>query len=117
MVPGLVFGKILMKLGVKVKETYAVAGAIAEQAFSSIRTVYSYVAEQQTLGRFSHALEKSMGLGMKQGLVKGVLIGSMGMVFAAWAFNAWVGSVLVAEKGEKGGAVFVGGICIITGGL
>ncbi|WOH14825.1 hypothetical protein DCAR_0934348 [Daucus carota subsp. sativus] len=31
----------------------------------------------------------------------------MGMVFVAWAFIAWVGSVLVAKKGESGGNVFV----------
>ncbi|PPR92569.1 hypothetical protein GOBAR_AA28102 [Gossypium barbadense] len=36
---------------------------------------------------------------------------------AAWAFQAWVGGVLVTEEGENGGDVFVIGICIILGGL
>ncbi|KAI9169576.1 hypothetical protein LWI28_014310 [Acer negundo] len=116
-VPGIVFGKVLMELGGKAKDAYGVAGGIAEQAISSIRNVYSYVGEHQTLDRFSHALQKSLKLGMKQGLTKGLLIGSMGMIYATWAFQAWAGSVLVIEKGEKGGFVFISGIFTILGGM
>ncbi|KAL6186428.1 hypothetical protein ACLB2K_042548 [Fragaria x ananassa] len=91
--------------------------SILEKAISSIRMVYSYVGEHQTLKKFSIALEKATGLGIKQGFTKGLLIGSMGMIYAAWAFQAWVGSKLVTERGEKGGLVFVSGICVILGGL
>lgn len=106
-----------MNLGKEMKESYAAAGGIAEQSISSIRTVYSYVGERQTLVRFSCALQSTLELGMKQGFVKGLMLGSMGIIFAAWAFQAWVGSVLVTEKGERGGPVFVAGICVITGGM
>ncbi|OWM76145.1 putative multidrug resistance protein [Punica granatum] len=116
-IPVVGLGKLMMTLGAKSKEAYEVAGGAAEQAVSSIRTVYSYVAERQTVARFSNALQRTMELGIHQGFIKGLLIGSMGMVFAAWAFQAWVGSMLVSEKGEKGGTVFVAGICIIMGGL
>ncbi|KAL6193236.1 hypothetical protein ACLB2K_034320 [Fragaria x ananassa] len=116
-IPGLGFGKVMQNLGVKMHGAYGVAGGIAEQAFSSIRTVYSYVGEHQTLKKFSIALEKATALGIKQGFTKGLLIGSMGMIYAAWAFQAWVGSKLVTERGEKGGLVFVSGICVILGGL
>lgn len=116
-IPGLGFGKVMQDLGVKINGAYGVAGGIAEQAISSIRTVYSYVGEHQTLKKFSIALEKVTRLGIKQGFTKGLLIGSMGMIYAAWAFQAWVGSKLVIERGEKGGLVFVSGICVILGGL
>ncbi|KAK9934528.1 hypothetical protein M0R45_021668 [Rubus argutus] len=116
-IPGLGFGKVMQDLGVKINGAYGVAGGIAEQAISSIRTVYSYVGEHQTLKKFSIALEKVTQLGIKQGFTKGLLIGSMGMIYAAWAFQAWVGSKLVIERGEKGGLVFVSGICVILGGL
>ncbi|CAH2080632.1 unnamed protein product [Thlaspi arvense] len=49
--PGLGFGTVMMNVGVKMIETYGVAGGIAEQAISSIRTVYSYVGELQTVKR------------------------------------------------------------------
>ncbi|KAH7857236.1 hypothetical protein Vadar_010449 [Vaccinium darrowii] len=67
-VPGLGFGKLMMELGMKMKDAYGVAGEIAEQAISSIRTVYSFVGEHQALNRFSLALEKSTELGIKQGM-------------------------------------------------
>ena len=116
-IPGVGFGKLMMNLGMKMKVAYGVAGEIAEQAISSVRTVYSYVGECQTLDRFSHALQKSMKLGIKQGFTKGLLIGSMGTIYAVWAFQAWVGTILVTEKGEGGGSVFISGICVILGGL
>ncbi|TYJ49973.1 hypothetical protein E1A91_A01G171800v1 [Gossypium mustelinum] len=104
-IPGLRFGKALMSIGAEMKAAYGNAGAIAEQAISLIRTIYS------------NALQKSMELRIKQGFTKGLLIGSMGIIYAAWAFQAWVGGVLVTEEGENGGDVFVIGICIILGGL
>ncbi|KAH9772916.1 ABC transporter B family member 15 [Citrus sinensis] len=116
-VPGIVFGKVLKDLGAQGKDAYEAAGGIAEQAISSIRTVYSFVGEHQTLKRFSLALRKNMELGIKQGLTKGLLLGSMGMTYGAWAFQSWVGSVLVTERGENGGLVFVAGICTILGGV
>lgn len=116
-VPGLLFGKLMIGVIMKMIESYGVAGGIAEQAVSSIRTVYSYVAEHETLIRFSNALQKTMELGIKQGFIKGLLMGSMGMIYVGWAFQAWVGSYLVTEKGEKGGSIFVAGISVIMGGL
>lgn len=116
-IPGVVFGKKMKDLGAKGKNAYEVAGGIAEQAISSIQTVYSYVGERQTQNRFSDALQASMKLGIKQGLTKGLLIGSMGMIYATWAFHSWVGSVLVTEKGETGGRVFISAICTILGGV
>ncbi|KAF5728373.1 Multidrug/pheromone exporter MDR family ABC transporter family [Tripterygium wilfordii] len=116
-IPCLVFGKFMMDVVMKTIESYAVAGGIAEQAISSIRTVYSYVGERQTLKKFSNALEKTLELGIKQGFAKGLMMGSMGIMYVGWAFQAFVGTYLVTEKGEKGGNIFVAGINVIMGGL
>lgn len=115
--PGIGFGKVLKGLGTKMKDAYGIAGSIAEQAISSIRTTYSYVGEHQTLHRFSCALKKSMKLGIKQGLTKGLLIGSMETIYAVWAFQAWIGSVLVIQGSVTGGIVFIAGVCIMVGGV
>lgn len=117
MIPGVAFGKEVQKMGFKMKDAYGVAGGIAEQAISSIRTVFSYVGEQSTLEKFRTALERRTQLGVRQGLMKGLMIGSMGAIFATWAFMSWVGSVLVTERGENGGLVFVSSICAVLGGL
>ncbi|KAA8523730.1 hypothetical protein F0562_010153 [Nyssa sinensis] len=116
-VPGLGFGKLMMDVGMQMTESYGVAGGIAEQAISSIRTVYSYVGEHQTLDRFSNALQRTMELGIKQGFARGSMMGSMGVIYVSWAFQAWFGSILVTRKGERGGDIFVAGFNILMGGL
>ncbi|CAI9756963.1 unnamed protein product [Fraxinus pennsylvanica] len=110
-VPGLGFGKMLMDVAMKMIESYAVAGGFAEQAISSFLTVYSYVAENETIEKFSHALQKNpMELGIKQGFAIALMMGSMG-------FQAWVGSLLVRRKGEKGGDIFVARFNVLMGRL
>ncbi|XP_015898197.2 putative multidrug resistance protein [Ziziphus jujuba] len=115
--PGLVFGKILMGLAMKMIEAYGVAGGIAEQSISSVRTVYSYVGENQTLDRFSKALQKVLEFGIKAGFIKGLMMGSMGIIYVGWGFQAWVGTYLVTQKGEQGGHVFIAGFNVLMGGL
>ncbi|KAL1539289.1 ABC-type xenobiotic transporter [Salvia divinorum] len=116
-IPVLAFGKVMTEIGIKSKDAYGEAGNIVEQAISNIRTVYSYVAEAKTVNKYSSVLQESTKLGIKQGLMKGYMIGSMGIMFATWAFQAWVGGLLVSEKGENGGRVFIAGTCIILGGI
>lgn len=116
-IPVLAFGKVMTEIGIKSKDAYGEAGDVVEQAVSNIRTVYSYVAEAKTVDKYSSALQESTKLGIKQGLMKGYMIGSMGVMFATWAFQAWVGGLLVSEKGENGGRVFIAGTCIILGGM
>ncbi|KAF6157538.1 hypothetical protein GIB67_004476 [Kingdonia uniflora] len=116
-IPGIIYGKLLAGIGAEIQEAYGVAGGIAENAFSSIRTVFSYVGEHQTEVKFSAALERGLEHGIKQGLVKGWAIGSVGVAFAVWAFQAWYGSILVIHHGARGGDVFTAGVCIVVGGL
>ncbi|KAF8390324.1 hypothetical protein HHK36_024849 [Tetracentron sinense] len=116
-IPGLMYGSILMNLARKNREEYKKAGVVAEQAISSVRTVYSFVGESKTMAEFSEALQGSVELGMKQGLAKGLAIGSNGVVFVIWAFISWYGSRLVMYHGAKGGTVFAVGASIAVGGL
>uniref|UniRef100_A0A0E0JWM4 Multidrug resistance protein n=1 Tax=Oryza punctata TaxID=4537 RepID=A0A0E0JWM4_ORYPU len=116
-IPAFMYGCIVVSLARRIREQYSHAGAIAEQAVSSVRTVYSFVAERTTMAQFLAALEESTRLGLKQGLAKGVAIGSNGITFAILAFNVWYGSRLVMSHGYQGGTVFVVSFAIINGGL
>nr|DAD34729.1 TPA_asm: hypothetical protein HUJ06_005369 [Nelumbo nucifera] len=116
-IPGLIYGRILMGLARKIREEYNKAGTIAEQAISSIRTVYSFVGESKTMAEFSAALQGSIKLGLKQGLAKGLAVGSNGIVFAIWSFMSWYGSRLVMYHGGEGGTIFAAGASIAIGGL
>ncbi|KAF8399360.1 hypothetical protein HHK36_015225 [Tetracentron sinense] len=116
-IPGLIYGRALMGLARKNREEYNKADSIAEQAISSIRTVYSFVGETKTMAEFSAALQGCVKLGLKQGLAKGLAIGSNGLTFAIWSFMAWYSSRLVMYHGAQGGTVFAAGASITFGGL
>ncbi|KAF2309839.1 hypothetical protein GH714_005336 [Hevea brasiliensis] len=114
---GMLCGKLISGIGEKIQAAYEVAGGTAEQAVSSIRTVYSSLGEDRTINAYKIALEPTLNLGIKQGLMKGMAMGTIGVTFAVWALQGWYGSTLILNKGAKGGDVFIAGICIIYGGL
>ncbi|KAJ0551150.1 putative ABC-type xenobiotic transporter [Helianthus annuus] len=116
-IPGLIYGRVLLNLSRKTREEYNKAGTVAEQAISSVRTVYSFVGENKSSLEYSAALEGTVKLGLQQGLAKGVAIGSNGVAFAVWSFLCWYGSRLVMYHGASGGTVFAVGAAIATGGL
>eukprot|EP01018_Ginkgo_biloba_P008961 Gb_02469 [translate_table: standard] len=116
LVPGIIYGRLLVGRARKIHAEYNIAGNVAEQALSSIRTVFSFAGEQRTITKFSAALDGSVKLGFKQALSKGMAIGSNGVSFAIWAFLAWYGSSLVMYQGETGGDIYSTGVSIILGG-
>lgn len=116
-IPGLVYGKLLKGVSEKIQQSYEVAEGIPQQAFSSIRTVYSYVGEERTAKRFWDSLGPTLKVRIKQGPMKGMTIGTVSITFAMWALQEWYGSILVARKGAKGGDVFTAGVLTIYGGL
>lgn len=116
-IPGLIYGRVLMSLSRRIREEYNKAGTVAEQAISSVRVVYSFVGEHKTISEYSAALQGTLKLGLKQGLAKGLAIGSNGVVFSVWSFLCWYGSKLVIHHEAKGGTVFSVGIAITFGGL
>ncbi|XP_043694131.1 ABC transporter B family member 15-like [Telopea speciosissima] len=116
-VPGFVCGRIMMSLATKMRTEYNKAGSIAQQAISSIRTVYSFVGENKIMSEFSEALQGSVELGLKQGLAKGFAIGSNGIMISIWAFMAWYGSTLIMYHNAKGGTIFAVGLSVLFGGM
>ncbi|KAE8655757.1 ABC transporter B family member 15 [Hibiscus syriacus] len=116
-IPGLMYGRGLIGIARKMSEEYSKADTIAEQAISSIRTVYSFVGESKCISEFSTALQVSVKLGLRQGLAKGLAIGSNGIVFATWSFMSYYGSRMVMRHGAPGGTVFIVAAAIAMGGL
>ncbi|KAL1198217.1 ABC transporter B family member 15 [Cardamine amara subsp. amara] len=116
-IPGLMYGRALISISRKIREEYNEAGFVAEQAISSVRTVYAFSGERKTLSKFSIALQGSVELGIKQGLAKGITIGSNGITFAMWGFMSWYGSRLVMYHGAQGGTVFAVAAAVAIGGV
>ncbi|CAN7079901.1 unnamed protein product [Brassica oleracea var. botrytis] len=116
LIPGLMYGRTLIGISRKVREEYNEAGSIAEQAISLVRTVYAFGSETKLIAKFSAALEGSVKLGLRQGLVKGISLGSNGIIYAIWGFMTWYGSRMVMYHGAKGGTIFAVITCITFGG-
>ncbi|XWS17332.1 hypothetical protein CRYUN_Cryun33cG0058300 [Craigia yunnanensis] len=116
-IPGIIYGKYLLFLSKKASKEYGKANTIVEQALSSIKTVYSFTAERRIVERYSAILDRTIKLGLQQGIAKGLAVGSTGLSFTIWAFLAWYGSHLVMYKGESGGRVYAAGVSFILGGL
>ncbi|CAH2044876.1 unnamed protein product [Thlaspi arvense] len=117
LIPGLIYGKYLVYLSKKSFKEYAKANSIVEQALSSIKTIFSFTAETQIIKNYSEILERHKKLGLKQGVAKGLAVGSSGISFTIWAFLAWYGSRLVMHKQETGGRIYAAGISFILSGL
>ncbi|CAM6028755.1 unnamed protein product [Sphagnum balticum] len=116
-IPGLLYGRTLIGLTKKMHAANLKAATIAEQALYSIRTVYSFVAEQRTLTAYSNALETTVKLGQQMGMAKGLATGANGITFAIWAFMAWYGSELVIKHGIESGRIISTGLAALMGGL
>ncbi|XP_010502833.1 PREDICTED: ABC transporter B family member 22-like [Camelina sativa] len=116
LIPGLMCGRALISISRKIREEYTDAGSIAEQAISLVRTVYAFGSERKMVAKFSAALQGSVNLGLRQGLAKGIAIGSSGINYAIWGFMTWYGSQMVMYHGAKGGTIFAVIICISYGG-
>ncbi|XP_010425612.2 PREDICTED: ABC transporter B family member 15 [Camelina sativa] len=111
------YGRALISISTKIREEYNEAGFVAEQAISSVRTVYAFSGERKTISKFSTALQGSVKLGIRQGLAKGITIGSNGITFAMWGFMSWYGSRMVMYHGAEGGTVFAVAAAIAIGGV
>ncbi|GMI77846.1 hypothetical protein HRI_001453900 [Hibiscus trionum] len=101
---GIAYKAIYGDLTAKEEVSYRKAGTIAEQAISSIRTVFSFVAEENLAARYGELLSKSLPLGTKIGFAKGAGIGVIYLVtYSTWALAFWYGSILVAQNKITGG--------------
>ncbi|KAJ9559761.1 hypothetical protein OSB04_004921 [Centaurea solstitialis] len=102
---GIAYKAVYVGLATKEVNSYKKAGSIAEQAISSIRTVFSFVAEENLAARYDAVLEESVPVGKKLGFAKGIGIGVIYLVtYSTWALAFWYGSILVSRNELSGGA-------------
>ncbi|GLJ10640.1 hypothetical protein SUGI_0132270 [Cryptomeria japonica] len=99
MISGIAFKAVHIGLATKEEASYRGAGNIAEQAISSIRTVFSFVAEDRLVAQYSELLAKSIPFGLKLGFAKGFGLGIIYLIsYSTWAVAFFYGSILVSNK-------------------
>ena len=97
-----IVSKVQSTLTTNELKTYAKAGGVAEEVFSSIRTVVAFNGQQKEIDRFQKNLAFARKAGIKRGLVTGVGSGLMlGISFASYALVFWYGVNLILESCGK----------------
>lgn len=92
------FGRRLRRITVGVQDSVAEATAVAEEAFSQIRTVQSFVQEPAERRRYADRIADSVRMALKRAHVRGVFFGMLTFVsFCGIAFVLWQGGRLVLE--------------------
>jgi ATP-binding cassette, subfamily B, bacterial MsbA len=94
----LVFGKRLRNITTGVQDRVAEATAVAEEAFSQIRTVQSFVQEPAERARYAERVAASVRTALLRAKVRGVFFGVLTFsTFAGIVFVLWQGGLLVLE--------------------
>ncbi|RUS29249.1 hypothetical protein BC938DRAFT_480878 [Jimgerdemannia flammicorona] len=103
---GSVMIKIMSSYTTKGQDAYAEAGAVAEQVFAGIRTVYSFSLQQRFRDRYEKKLEVAYKAGVHKGFALGWGFGSFMLVlFSTYGLAFWYGSRLVLDGTMNGGEV------------
>jgi subfamily B ATP-binding cassette protein MsbA len=102
----LIFGRRLRRMTTGVQDRVAEATGVAEEAFSQIRTVQSFVQEPAERARYGERVAASVRLALRRAKVRGVFFGMLTFsTFAAIVFVLWQGGLLVLDGKLTAGAL------------
>jgi subfamily B ATP-binding cassette protein MsbA len=102
----LVFGRRLRTMTTGVQDRIAEATGVAEEAFSQIRTVQSFVQEPAERARYGERIRASVRTALQRAQVRGVFFGMLTFsTFAAIVFVLWQGGLLVLDGRLTAGAL------------
>jgi ATP-binding cassette, subfamily B, bacterial MsbA len=94
----LYFGRRLRRMTVGVQDKVAEATAVAEEAFSQIRTVQSFVQEPAERKRYGDRIAASVTAALVRARIRGVFFGVLTFsTFVGIVFVLWQGGLLVLE--------------------
>ena len=94
----MIFGKRLRRMTTGVQDRVAEASAVAEEAFSQIRTVQSFVQEPAERGRYGERIDASVRTALQRAHTRGVFFGMLTFsTFAGIVFVLWQGGLLVLD--------------------
>jgi subfamily B ATP-binding cassette protein MsbA len=94
----IVFGRRLRRMTTGVQDRVAEATGVAEEAFSQIRTVQSFVQEPAERARYAERVRASVLTALQRAQVRGVFFGMLTFsTFAGIVFVLWQGGLLVLD--------------------
>lgn len=106
-VTAFILGRRLRRMSTGVQDRVAESTAVAEEAFSQIRTVQSFVQENAERARFADRVRAVVDAALVRARVRGVFFGALTFAsFAAAVVVLWQGGILVTEGRLSAGKLF-----------
>ncbi|HWA58057.1 MAG TPA: ABC transporter transmembrane domain-containing protein, partial [Gemmatimonadales bacterium] len=102
-----ILGRRLRRMSTGVQDRVAESTAVAEEAFSQIRTVQSFVQEDAERARFADRVRAVVDAALVRARVRGVFFGALTFAsFTAAVVVLWQGGILVTEGNLTAGKLF-----------
>ncbi|KAI7874832.1 P-loop containing nucleoside triphosphate hydrolase protein [Lichtheimia hyalospora FSU 10163] len=115
---GGIIGYLISKFTLDAQNSYALAGATAEQVLYGIRTVYSFSLQERFAAIYSKQLVNARKTGVKRGVSLGVLFGFfLFVLFCTYGLSFWYGGKLVSEGKMTGTQVLMSFFAMIIGAM
>ena len=98
-----ILAKIQASLTENELKAYAKSGGVAEEVFSSIRTVMAFGGQQKEIDRFQSNLIFARKAGIKRGIATGIGVGLVcTIIYASFALAFWYGIGLILDSCNSG---------------
>lgn len=118
MICGLFLAKLLATAATKEAKQYAVAGGIAEEVLTSIRTVIAFNGQEYECKRYEDALEHGKKTGIKKSFLIGAGLASFFVIiYASYCLAFWVGTNFVYSGRLESGTVLTVFFSVMMGSM
>ncbi|CAL1280383.1 unnamed protein product [Larinioides sclopetarius] len=109
-------GKLVSTAAAREQKQYAVAGGIAEEVLSSIRTVTMFNGQEREVKRYESALNESLKIALRKYIFIAVAFGfSFLVLYSSYALTFWFGAKLVLANKMTPGDVFSVFFAVVIG--
>ncbi|ULT92827.1 hypothetical protein L3Y34_010131 [Caenorhabditis briggsae] len=118
MICGLFLAKLLATAATKEAKQYAVAGGIAEEVLTSIRTVIAFNGQEYECKRYEEALSHGRKTGIKKSFLIGAGLASFFVIiYASYCLAFWVGTNFVYNGRLDSGTVLTVFFSVMMGSM
>ncbi|XP_047539105.1 multidrug resistance protein homolog 49-like isoform X1 [Vanessa atalanta] len=109
-----IVAKVQSSLTSQELKAYSVAGVIAEEVLSSIRTVVAFGGEEKEIDRYQKRLDPAKKTGVKKGVYSGIGSGFMWLIiYATYALAFWYGVGLILDSRHEEEPVYTPAVLMI----
>ncbi|XP_052741210.1 multidrug resistance protein homolog 49-like isoform X2 [Bicyclus anynana] len=92
-------GWIASKLSQREAKLSSKAGAVVEEVFSSIRTVYAFSGQKKEIDRYDQLLAEARSVNIKKGFLVAIFIGLQEFyIYGSYALSFWIGYKLMINE-------------------